>query len=319
MEKEFETAGLITNYYAMAKTNAPEENKKAERNKIIDGRLALINLNYNQFIAQFSVTRQTLDFGTEITQLGLNLATTAVGGESTKTILGAISSGVTGGKIAIDKNFFFEKTVSVLVSSMNAQRKVMLAPLLIGMTNSTTVYPLTQALADIDAYYFAGTFIGALQAIQADAGSKEIKADEKLDTVRATKFVADDAGDRLRSYWMSQLSGTVTITSNTDLVVGVGTHFTNELAVGDKITVGPNARLVQTITDDFRLTTSTNFTASRTNVTCAAIHTDHQTKIENWLETNALSGVPIQTFLTGDLFSEKRKKAVKDLNIQPSK
>ena len=195
LEKEFETPHLLTHYYTL--TNATEEIKKSERNKIIDGRLALINLNYNQFIAQFSVTRQTLDFGTEITQLGLNLATTAVGGESTKTILGAISSGVTGGKIAIDKNFFFEKTVSVLVTSMNAQRKVMLAPILSGIKSSTDDYPLTQALADIDAYYFAGTFIGALQAIQADSGAKEKQAEVKITQIRDQQFVAPAVQDRI--------------------------------------------------------------------------------------------------------------------------
>src|SRR5260370_18401548 len=132
-----------------------------EHDKLITGRLASINLNYNQFIARFSVAKESHDLGTEVTELGLNLATTAVGGAETKTILGAVSAGVTGSKLAIDKNFFFEKTVPVLITTMNAQRKVALEPILIGLTNSTDVYPLTQALSDIDAYYFAGTFIRA--------------------------------------------------------------------------------------------------------------------------------------------------------------
>lgn len=195
LEKEFEKPDLITKYYAL--TNAPEETKRAERNKIIAGRLVLINLNYNQFIARFSVTKESLDFGAEVTELGLNLATTAVGGAETKTILGAVSSGVTGGKLAIDKNFFFEKTVPVLITSMNAQRKVVLAPILIGMTNNTDTYPLAQALSDIDAYYFAGTFIGALQAIQADAGAKESQAETNIVQIRNQQFVAEAAQRRV--------------------------------------------------------------------------------------------------------------------------
>jgi predicted small lipoprotein YifL len=192
LEKEFNKTDLITEYYA---TNATETVKRDARDKMIDVRLALINLNYIQFIAQFSVTKESLDFGTEVTELGLNLATTAVGGAGTKTILAAIASGVTGSKLAIDKNFFFEKTVPVLITSMNAQRKVALAPILIGMTNSTHTYPLTQALSDIDAYYFAGTFIGALQAMQADAGAKEAQAEMNLQSIR---FQEDPAAKLIR-------------------------------------------------------------------------------------------------------------------------
>ncbi len=195
LEKEFEKPDLITRYYAL--TNAPEEIKRAARDKLITGRITLINLNYNQFIARFSVTKESLDFGTEVTQLGLSLATTAVGGAETKTILGAISSGVTGSKLAVDKNFFFEKTVPVLVTSMNAQRKVALAPILIGTTNNTDDYPLTRALTDLDAYYFAGTFVGALQAIQADAGAKESKAETNIVQIRDQIFVAQAAQNRI--------------------------------------------------------------------------------------------------------------------------
>ena len=195
LEAEFEKPDLITRFYAL--TNATAEAKKAARDKIITGRVALIDLNYNQFIARFSVTKESLDFGTEVTELGLNLATTAAGGAETKTILGAVASGVTGSKLAVDKNFFFEKTVPVLVTTMNAQRKVALAPILIGMTNNTDDYSLTRALSDMDAYYFAGTFIGALQAIQADAGVKESQAATNIVQIRNAQFVAEAAQHRV--------------------------------------------------------------------------------------------------------------------------
>jgi hypothetical protein len=194
LENIFNRTNLILEYYA---TNATETVRRDVRDKLIDGRLALINLNYNQFIARFSVTRESLDFGTEVTQLGLSLATTAVGGAETKTILGAISAGVTGSKLAIDKNFFFEKTVPVLITSMNAQRKEALAPILTGMKKSTDDYPLAQALSDMDAYYFAGTFIGALQAMQADAGAKEKQAQAKINSIR---FEEDDSAKQIRAW-----------------------------------------------------------------------------------------------------------------------
>ncbi|MCX6897112.1 MAG: hypothetical protein NT105_00295 [Verrucomicrobia bacterium] len=195
MEDVFNKPDQIKNFYAMANANEPE--KKAARNAIITGRIALIDLNYNQFVSQFSVTKQRLDAGTEVTQLGLNLATTAVGGASAKTVLAAISAGVAGSKLAIDKNFFFEKTVPVLITSMNAQRKVTLAPILEGIEHDTETYPLARALSDVDAYYFAGTFVGALQVIQADAGTKDTHAEVKITQIRDRQFVAKVAQDRV--------------------------------------------------------------------------------------------------------------------------
>lgn len=315
LEDTFEKPGMIVRYYAM--TNVTEAEKKSGRNEIIAGRIALIDLNYNQFIAKFSVTKENLDFGSDITELGLNLATTAVGGAGTKTILGAVSAGVTGGKVSIDKNYFFEKTVPVLITSMNAQRKQALLPIIVGIGKSTDDYPLTQALSDLDTYYFAGTFVGALQAIQADAGSKEVKAQANLDLVRTNKFVADISGNLLQIYWTPKVSGTVTTATGNSAVVGAGTQFTKEVTAGDRIAVGQDMAPVKAIADDTHLTADANFTANTNGAAYKIYNSAHQKVIQNWLNTNGMPDVAIQELINGDLFSDARKKAVQDLKIQP--
>lgn len=195
----FEKPDMLKDYYDDTKT--PSDQKQGQRDKIITGRLVLIDLHYYQFISQFSVQKQTLDATTEILELGVNLATTAVGAAGTKTIFGAISSGISGSKLAIDKNFFYEKTVPVLISQMNAQRKEALAPIIAGTSKSVGEYPLTQALSDLNNYYLAGTFVGALQSIQADAGVKERKAVKKLDALRAGTYGPDETSEQI-SAWL---------------------------------------------------------------------------------------------------------------------
>lgn len=200
LEKEFEKPRMISAYYALcARPGVTEEEKHAARNRIIDGRLALINLNYNQFVSEFSFTKQSIDFSAEMTELGVNLATTAVGGSSAKTILGAVSAGITGTRLAIDKNFFYEKTVTVLVTSMNAQRKVALVPILRGMKASTDDYPLAQVLSDLDGYYFAGTFLGALQSIQAEAGATDKEAQATINFIRNPGFTEEAAQSKVEA------------------------------------------------------------------------------------------------------------------------
>lgn len=313
LEDVFNRTDLIQEYYA---TNADVTVQKNVRNKMIDSRLALINLNYNQFIARFAVKKQSLDFGTEVTQLGLNLATTAVGGEETKTILAAVASGVTGSKLALDKNFFFEKTVPVLISSMNAQRKVMLLPIVTGMKQNTDDYSFAQALSDLDAYYFAGTFVGALQAIQADAGNKEVKANEELNKVRKASFTTDDAGQLLEDYYASPETGTVTATAGTNLLVGTGTHFTTELGLDFQIIIEDEVLHLQTIMDDEHLATVENFATNYTAVSYQAVDPRHEKAIQDWLDAHQLPDISVGLFVWGDAFSDVRKKAATDLQIK---
>jgi hypothetical protein len=178
LEQIFDEPSMLRDYYDPAKT--PASAQREGRDRIIAGRIALIDLNYNQFVSQATANKQFWDTAVDIALLATSIAGTAAGGEGAKTVLAAAAAGLAGSKTAIDKNFFYEQTVPVLVASMNAQRKVALIPLHDGAKLDVTEYPLTRALSDLNNYYFAGTFLGALQAIQADAGAKERAADIRL-------------------------------------------------------------------------------------------------------------------------------------------
>jgi hypothetical protein len=71
---------------------------------------------------------------------------------------------------------------------MNAARKQALVPIVAGLRDDVAKYPLELALSDLHAYYFAGTFPGALQSIQAEAGKSEAKADVELNLLRGPGF-----------------------------------------------------------------------------------------------------------------------------------
>lgn len=184
LETVYGTASSITGYYAGTKN-------KDTRNEFISGRLALINLHYIVFIREFAASKAQLDTALDIMQLGVDLTITVVGGESVKALLGAASAGITGTRVSINKNFFFEETVPALITAMNAARKEALFPILRGIEADLTAYKFATALSDLDAYYFAGTFIGGLQAIQKDAGAKEVAADLDIKKFRDTKFQPD--------------------------------------------------------------------------------------------------------------------------------
>ena len=172
LAKEFGERGKIVDFYTKP--------SQAERDKFIVGRLTMMNIRYIQFVRSITADKQLLDSAAQMLVLGLSLAGASVSAASTKTVLAAIAAGVTGSKEIIDKNYYYERTIPALVAQMNAERKKALIPLLTGMSNSLDLYRFDQAVTDLHNYYFAGTFTGAIQAIQADAAAKEQRLDQVI-------------------------------------------------------------------------------------------------------------------------------------------
>ncbi|MBM4276621.1 MAG: hypothetical protein FJ130_01910 [Deltaproteobacteria bacterium] len=177
LAEHFKPATAVKNYYAKS------EPTPKDRDVVISARLVMINLEYLKWLRTVTADKQFLDTATDVLILSLNLAAAATGGETAKTVLSAISAGVAGSKTSIDKHYYYEKTVPALVAAMNAQRKDVLARILEGMKKNLEEYSFEQALADVYEYYQAGTFMGAITAIQSDSGAKEKKADLKIESL----------------------------------------------------------------------------------------------------------------------------------------
>ena len=174
LEEAYGPSASIKKYYEAT-------DKKSARNEFIDGRLALYNIRYIEFIRNLGASKQQLDAANDILLLGLNIAGTLVGSTQAKTNLAAAAALVTGSKTAIDKHFYFEKTVPALIATMNAQRKAVLLKIMAGRkTESVDEYPLGQAIADLYEFEMAGTLLGAIDAIQADASVKGAELDDKI-------------------------------------------------------------------------------------------------------------------------------------------
>lgn len=62
------------------------------------------------------------------------------------------------------------------------------------------------------------------------------------------------------------VTGTVTVTAASAAVVGSSTNFVGELAVGDKITVNGEVKIILSITDSTHLTTTVPFIAAASTV-----------------------------------------------------
>lgn len=144
-----------------------------QRNQTVDDIIFLIDRNYHQFENELYRGRAIFDTATDLAIIGLGAAGALVDATGTKAILAAISGGIGGARVSINKNFFLEQSTNALISTMRASRKANLKLMMDAKVLSVRDYPMSRALADIAEYYNSGTIVGALESIVAEAGQKE--------------------------------------------------------------------------------------------------------------------------------------------------
>jgi hypothetical protein len=157
------------NYFRKAYTNANATNQVLVRNEIVDELIGIVDRNYHEYEIALRESRNTLDLTATLAAMGTSAAGAVVGGEETKTILAAISTGILGADAALNKTVYKELATEAILSEMRKLRAEREANIVIGKTNSAAVYTLNQALNDITDYYNAGWVTSALVSLAANA------------------------------------------------------------------------------------------------------------------------------------------------------
>jgi hypothetical protein len=187
-------AATVLQTYASKTTDAE---KKTYRDEVVAGRIRAIDLHFGAF--QQAVFREGVDTNivTDLIILGLGAATATTGGVGLKAALGATTTGVAGARTSIDKNLYFEKTMPALVAQMIASRKTVLVRIQEGLDKNVALYPLFQALIDLEDYYNAGSIPGAIAAVTEQAGATAKNADAVMLSVRNKAFFAPERQSRV--------------------------------------------------------------------------------------------------------------------------
>jgi hypothetical protein len=171
------------------------------RDRIVRSRIYVADVNYHEFQRSLSTEQKAFAVGSDIAVLALAGAGTLAKSTRTKTRLAAWSAGVLGGRSAIDKEIYYDKTLPAIVAQMDASRRTVLATLLGGLAQSDADYSLLEAKADLEDYYIAGTLPGALNAISKEAGKQANVADLKIERISEAKYANTAETKRIRAYW----------------------------------------------------------------------------------------------------------------------
>jgi hypothetical protein len=182
-------------------STTPESKRVDYRDQVIDARLHVFDRMYDDFIESIGAEKNGEEMGSDAATVALTGTATLIGAASVKSILSGAATGLAGLKGTVDKNLFYQKTINVLISQMDAQRKTVLATIRTGQNQNSSQYPLSAALVDLDAYYRAGSLESAINALSAAAQAQGAKADQTIVQQLSLKFGPDANSKLLRTFW----------------------------------------------------------------------------------------------------------------------
>lgn len=176
-------AGLEAAYTpteVLACLETPLEGQRPCRDRIAQALAAAIDLRYADYeLGMFDAHRYG-GFGATLASLGLTTAASVSGGAPAR-LLAALATGVTGAREAFEREVLAERTVVALQTAMQARRNEIGARIRRGLQLEATVYPFGSALADLFAYFRAGTLVGAVVGLGEAAGDQAQRSRERLD------------------------------------------------------------------------------------------------------------------------------------------
>lgn len=158
----------------------PEERRRATRDQFARKMLSVIDERFTACAEDLVIQRKAFDASADFTAAALATTSMLVSPASTKSIFAGLSALTITGKTVIDKTYFYEQTLPVLLHQMESDRQVVLAEILEGLRLDTASYLFGELQRDLHRYYTAGTIDGALIQIHQRAGVAAAKAEEKI-------------------------------------------------------------------------------------------------------------------------------------------
>lgn len=168
---------------------------EGERNALQRQAIAVIDLQFHQFVRDLAADRADAAAGVAGTTLVASTAGAFVQSVKAKTNYALFAAGTVGAFGIVDKSYFYEKTVPALVAAMKAARAKVLLSMRTGQGQTISLYDGTAALADLEDYYSAGSVLVAISEITASAEATQQQASVKI---RALTAMSDDEIGRWR-------------------------------------------------------------------------------------------------------------------------
>lgn len=178
-----------------------------ERNNLIDARILAIDQAYLGYeVALFNEGRNQ-GFLAALADLSVDVTGTLINGS---TALSAASAAITGADGAFNSEILVEKTITALIQQMRANRDAQLALINERMLAPVSGYTLAKAVADLEAYFYAGTIASAIVSVTQTTADEEKNARVDAEEAQTIRFKLDNPALTIRqAIYTSEGAGTL--------------------------------------------------------------------------------------------------------------
>lgn len=152
------------------------------RNYMIGQYSQRIETNYDRFVDQLNSGSRSSALGFDLLQLGLSGATGLVK-QSAVEELSVASTLAAGTRASVDKRVFYDRTITALIASMDAERSDIKKDIAQKRKLPASVYAMEDAIDDLNRLVNAGSINRAFSRITRSAENEREAAEDRLNSV----------------------------------------------------------------------------------------------------------------------------------------
>jgi hypothetical protein len=174
--------------------------RQAIRDELVYGKMQVLEDDFLEFERCLNSAGNYVSLGSDLTVLVFNGLAATTGTAATKSALAAASAGVVGAQGVVNKDLYYQKTLSALISQMQANREKARLTIIQNLKQSDAAYPLNAAEIDLKRLEEAGSLVNAINDIAQQATNSKQNSQALIQSLQTLTFTATDAATKLQAW-----------------------------------------------------------------------------------------------------------------------
>ncbi|HEV2268669.1 MAG TPA: hypothetical protein VGR92_04350 [Steroidobacteraceae bacterium] len=182
-------------YYA-----ASANSRQAIRDELVYGKMQVLEDDFLEFERSLNSAGNYVSLGSDLTVLVLNGVAATTGGATTKSALAAASAGIVGAQGAVNKDLYYQKTLSAIISQMQANRDKARLTIIQNLKQPDSSYPLNSAEIDLKRLEEAGSLVNAVNDITQQATTQKNGTDAQIQQLQTLTSANTSSATKLQAW-----------------------------------------------------------------------------------------------------------------------
>jgi hypothetical protein len=183
--------------------SASGDARQVLRDQLVYGKMQALEDDFIDFERSLNSAGNYVSLGSDLTVLVLNGIAATTGTAATKSALSAASAGVVGAQGAVNKDLYYQKTLSALICQMQANREKARLTIIQNLKQSDSAYPLNAAEIDLKRLEEAGSLVNAVNDIAQQASTSKQNSQAQIQVWQTLISANTESASQLQA-WLYQ-------------------------------------------------------------------------------------------------------------------